>query len=196
MGKVGFPILMLAGLCGGLAEVVWVASYSVATGLNGLEVARQVTATVFPTAADNSWAPLFGVVIHFVLSIGLAIAFGWIVWRPFSHKLNRVTGTLVGIAVLCLLWAMNFVVVLPALNPAFVTLMPYPVTLLSKALFGAAMVWMLQAGSGIAERDSAAYARWILIGICRASRFSRRIGSVVPRIELHRSDLLADQRRP
>lgn len=35
--------------------------------------------------------------------------------------------------------AINFLVLLPVVNPRFVTRMPYAATLVSKALFGAAM---------------------------------------------------------
>ena len=143
MKKVGLPVLVLAGLCGGMAEVVWVALYGAVTGLNGVEVARQVTASVFPAFADQSLAPALGVAIHFALSVALAIAFGLIIWRRIA--LGRIAGMAVGVAVLCLIWAMNFFVVLLVLNPAFVALMPYAITLLSKALFGVAMVGMLEA---------------------------------------------------
>jgi len=40
---------------------------------------------------------------------------------------------------LTLVWAINFFVVLPVLNPAFITLMPFGITLASKVLFGIAM---------------------------------------------------------
>ena len=152
MNKVSFPVLMLAGLCGGMAEVAWVAAYSAATGFDGFEVARQIAATVLPSVANVSWAPLLGIAIHFVLSIALAIAFGWLVWQPFALAQYHLTGAVVGIAVLCLIWALNFMVVLPALNPGFVALMPYPVTLLSKILFAAAMVGMLQTTEAFPSR--------------------------------------------
>jgi hypothetical protein len=45
---------------------------------------------------------------------------------------------------LVIVWAVNFFLVLPALNPAFVTLLPYGVTLFSKVLFGIAMGWVVQ----------------------------------------------------
>ena len=39
---------------------------------------------------------------------------------------------------------MNFFLVLPELNPAFVTLLPYGVTLFSKVLFGITLGWVVQ----------------------------------------------------
>ena len=44
---------------------------------------------------------------------------------------------------LAVVWLVNFTVVLPALNPAFVTLLPLWATLISKLLFGAAMTVVL-----------------------------------------------------
>ena len=40
---------------------------------------------------------------------------------------------------LALVWTLNFFIILPWLNPAFVTLMPYSVSLASKLLFGVTM---------------------------------------------------------
>lgn len=45
----------------------------------------------------------------------------------------------VSVLTLATVWTMNFFVVLPNLNPVFITLMPYPVTFASKMLFALAM---------------------------------------------------------
>lgn len=148
MSKVGLSHLLLAGFCAGMAEVIWVGSYTAVTGSSSVDIAREITASLFPSLANMPLAPLLGIAIHFALSVALALAFGLLVWRPFASKLNRVRGALVGIALLCMVWAINFFMVLPSLNPVFVTLLPYAVTLISKVLFGAAMVWTLQAGPG------------------------------------------------
>ena len=158
MRKIGLPTLAFAGFCGGLAEVLWIASYAAVGELRGFDVARQVTVTVLPSLANSGFAVLIGLGIHFALSIVLGLGFGLLIWRPFARNLHRGAGALVAITVLAMIWAINFVVVLPALNPGFVALMPYPVTFLSKVLFGGAMVWTLQAISGPAERIAAGYA--------------------------------------
>ncbi|HLD13557.1 MAG TPA: hypothetical protein VJB18_02450 [Burkholderiales bacterium] len=44
-----------------------------------------------------------------------------------------------GTVALAAVWAVNFLVILPVVHPAFVYLLPYPVTLLSKLFFGLAM---------------------------------------------------------
>jgi hypothetical protein len=175
MRTTGLPTLALAGLFGGMAEIAWIAAYRAMAGLSGLEVARQIADTVVPWAMhlSSAAAPL-GIVVHLVLSVGLAIAFGLLVWRPVARDLSRAAGILVGIGVLCVLWAINFLIVLPVLNPAFVTLMPYPVTLLSKALFGATMVLTLQIARRSVESRSVDYAGWLLVGICRASRLRQQ----------------------
>ena len=49
-----------------------------------------------------------------------------------------VVGLLIGI------WATNFFLVLPAINPAFVALVPYTTSLISKVLFGAAAALVLR----------------------------------------------------
>ena len=49
------------------------------------------------------------------------------------HRYSEFT---VATVVLLAVWSANFLVVLPYLNPGFVQLLPYGVTLLSKLLFG------------------------------------------------------------
>jgi hypothetical protein len=46
--------------------------------------------------------------------------------------------------ILACVWAINFFVVLPLISPAFVTLVPYPVSLVSKLLFGVAAAAVLR----------------------------------------------------
>jgi hypothetical protein len=144
--------VLLAGLYGGMAEVVWVAVYCLLTGRSSAEVARQVTATVLPDAATGSAAVALGIGIHFVLAVLLAMVFVRVVWLPFTRRLNDVAATLVACAVLGAIWAMNFFLVLPAVNPAFVALLPYAVTLTSKLLFGVAMAGALRDGAGQVSR--------------------------------------------
>lgn len=140
--------ILLAGFCGGMAEIAWVAIYSSMTQVSGVEVARQVTASVFPFLAHSPSAPVFGIAIHLVLSLALGAAFAWVVWIPFARRLDFAGAMLTAIVSLVAVWAVNFFVLLPALNPAFVSLMPYGVTLVSKALFGMAMAWVLQQSAG------------------------------------------------
>ncbi len=141
--SIGRRPVLLDGVGGGLAEVLWVAIYTAAAPTSGIEVARQITASVFPALASVAVAPLLGVGIHLLLSLLLAIAFAFIVWLPFA-RFYGMAGTMISaLVVLVSIWAVNFFIVMPMLNPAFVTLMPYPVTLISKILFGLAMASVL-----------------------------------------------------
>ena len=141
-------VILLAGLCGGMAEIVWVAIYSAMTPASGMEVARQVSASVFPAMADSSAAVPVGIAIHLLLSLLLAGVFTVTVWLPFASKLRFVPAMLVAVAALSGVWAINFFVILPLLNPVFVDLMPYAATLFSKVLFGLAMGWSLAYSDG------------------------------------------------
>lgn len=129
----------LAGLSGGAAEVAWVSLYSNATETSGMIVAQQVTASVAPAAAALPFAPLLGIAIHMLLSMALGLAFAATVWRLAAPRLGTAAFLASAAVSLALVWAFNFFVVLPVLNPAFVTLMPLGATLASKILFGIAM---------------------------------------------------------
>ena len=130
---------LLAGLTGGAAEVAWVSLYSTATETSGMIVAQQVTASVAPAAAGLPSAPLLGIAIHMLLSVALGITFAATIWRLAAPRLGAAAFLATAAASLALVWAFNFFVVLPVLNPVFVTLMPYGATLASKVLFGIAM---------------------------------------------------------
>ena len=141
---VSLMIIVLAGLCGGIAEVLWVTLYSSLTGISAVEIARQITATVLPAMADGALAPAAGVLIHMLLSVALGAVFAWAAWRFFLCRFGARGIMPLALVTLALVWAMNFLVILPALNPAFVTLMPYGATLASKLLFGISMAWVFR----------------------------------------------------
>lgn len=140
------PVLkaaLLAGLAGGMAEIAWVALYSSAAGARAADVAREITATVLPFAADAPWAPWAGVGIHLALSAALGLAFVLALGRYFATAPAAWNIWFAALIALTGVWAANFLVILPALNPAFVKLMPYGATLASKLLFAAAMAGVL-----------------------------------------------------
>ena len=130
---------LFGGAAGGTAEILWIAAYGSASPASALEVARGVTATVLPAAAELAAAPLIGIAIHMVLSLALGLILAKMLLGLARGSL--MTGAL---GALACVWALNFLVVLPLVNPAFVTLMPFSVTLASKLLFGAALGWTLQ----------------------------------------------------
>lgn len=134
---------LLAGLAGGIIEVLWVMAWSAVTPLQATAVAHEVTRTVLPGMAETSSATEIGLIIHLAISLALGVIFVW----AFGKRLARYyggAGILAGsVTLLILIWTINFMVVLPALNPGFVALMPSAVTLGSKILFGLAMATVL-----------------------------------------------------
>ena len=131
--------ILIGGLCGGLAEIAWIAFYVSLMQTSASEVPRQITATVLPSFAGATIAPALGVAIHLALSIALAIVFASVAWQFPRLRVDRVSLVASALAALAAVWAVNFLVLLPQLNPAFVALLPPAVTLLSKLLFALAM---------------------------------------------------------
>jgi len=134
----------VAGLAGGLAEIVWISGFMGLAGGNAAHVASEVTATVAPSLGAASGAVALGLIVH----MGLALGLGVLVAVILRKALPQLAGTLIEaallVAVLGLVWATNFFVVLPVMNPDFVHIVPLPVSFVSKILFGvcaAAVMW-------------------------------------------------------
>ncbi|MGE0652841.1 MAG: hypothetical protein AB7P12_14000 [Alphaproteobacteria bacterium] len=126
----------LAGLAGGFAEIAWIYVYAELAGLDAGKVARGISTAVGMGASD---APtLYGIAIHMALAIALGIALTFML-RPALRRLPG-DGAIYAAAFVVLtgVWIINFLVVLPRLSPAFVHLVPYQVSLLSKLLFALA----------------------------------------------------------
>lgn len=129
----------VAGLAGGLAEVVFMGVYSQAGGISGATILSLITATFLPAAfAFGQLGAFDGLMIHFILSIIIGVSFG--VLQYFLHN-NRtsVSYPLVavsGAAMLIGIWAFNFFVLLPRINPAFVAYVPLGPSFVSKLSFG------------------------------------------------------------
>jgi hypothetical protein len=86
---------------------------------------------------------LSGVGVHMALaaSRGVAVA---IALRSAAHDLRGIKLYGAVTAGLVAVWAVNFFVVLPVINPQFVDLVPYTVSFVSKVLFGVAAACTLQ----------------------------------------------------
>ena len=147
--------IVLAGLAGSLAEVVWIALYCAATPLSGSVVLRQITVSFAPGMAGSAWAPTLGLLIHFALGVAVAYAFSAVLWQAYAGRLGK--RALRGMALLALaaVWFVNFFVVLPVVNADFIALMPDPVTFASKLLFGVAMAATLNAFAAPPARHAA-----------------------------------------
>lgn len=132
----------LAGLAGGTIELAWIALYQHLVGHEAASVARGVTQSVAPELASVPAALPLGIVIHMVLSMALGIVIAVMVQRAAPRLAGTpwepvaVTAALIGV------WAINFFVALPVINPAFVTLIPYGASLTSKILFGFAAAFV------------------------------------------------------
>lgn len=131
--------LVLAGLAGGIAEVAWVGAYDAVNHANSLQVLRQIVASVAPGLTTTSAAPVLGMAMHLLLSVALAIAYGKLIAVPMRCCSGLGASMFAGAVALGAVWALNFFVLLPVLNPAFVELMPYAASLVSKLLFGITM---------------------------------------------------------
>ena len=141
----------LAGLAGGLAEIVWIWTYAALTNSDASILARSVTDTM---QFRQSISPvLSGVGIHMALAVFLGIAVA-IAMRSAADDLQGIRLYAAVTAALVVVWAVNFFVVLPIINPQFVAVVPYTVSFVSKVLFGVAAAGTLQAARGMrASRD-------------------------------------------
>lgn len=139
-----WSLVLIASLAGGMAEIAWVSLYAGFTPLEGAVVAREVAASLLPAAwAVGTGGAWRGILIHVLLALALGYAFAYVLWRSFMRPRGMVATLGISVLTLACAWTMDFFVVLPVLNPAFLALMPYPVTFASKMLFALAMALIL-----------------------------------------------------
>lgn len=138
LNSLGFTII-LAGMVGGMMEIGWISIYSSFSSVSATNIASQITTTIFPYTTESYYAPVIGILIHLTLSLMLAILFSAIILKPAARRYGTLGIILSSFMTLGIVWAINFFIVLPILNPSFILLMPYIVTLISKLLFGVAM---------------------------------------------------------
>lgn len=138
----GPVVIVIAGLAGGLTEVLWVGASATVLGVDAVHLAREVAATVISAAVATAE---LGLVVHFALSLALAAVFSYIAGRVWPHAGASVQ-LVAAMAMLACVWAVNFLVVLPWLNPVFTTLLPLGITFVSKLLFALAL-WAVLAVS-------------------------------------------------
>jgi hypothetical protein len=127
---------IVAGAAGGFAEIAWVTLFAEATGADPATVARGVTTAAGVSALFPAEPVALGVTVHMALAVtlGIALSFGW---RALSsHRLDIGGPFPFMLVALIAVWAVNFLVLLPGISPAFIHLVPFPVSLMSKILFG------------------------------------------------------------
>jgi hypothetical protein len=145
---------IFAGAAGGLAEIVWVTAYAALTGGDAAVLARGVT-TASGVAAVLPAAPIaLGIGVHMALAVMLGLALA-LVWQALSSRVQQGGLYALTLAALIGVWAMNFLVLLPAISPAFVHLVPFAVSLTSKLLFGLAAAEVLSRSAFSAQRFGA-----------------------------------------
>lgn len=134
----------LAGIAGGGAEVLWIALYGRLSGTDAALVASGITGALSPGLSASGLAVPFGLAIHMTIALvlGMAIAVLLDLFVPRLRGTAFEVAAVVGL--LLAVWAINFFLVLPAVDPAFVGLVPYWASLTSKMLFGAAAAFVLR----------------------------------------------------
>ena len=129
---------IVAGAAGGIAEIIWIVVYASVTGADAANLARGVTTAAGANLLLTGSSVISGTAIHMILAVmlGTALAFAW---NAFSQRWPKQTSPYAALcAALGAVWAINFLIVLPLLSPDFVQILPYPVSLISKLLFGLA----------------------------------------------------------
>lgn len=129
---------ILAGAAGGLAEIIWVSLYATVTGGNAATLARGVTTAAGVSALLPAAPVTMGIAVHMALAVLLGIVLACL-WQALAPRMHGVSSLyVVVLAALAAVWAVNFFVILPVISPPFVHMIPYPVSLMSKLLFGLA----------------------------------------------------------
>lgn len=127
------------GLAGGVAEVVFMTVYGILTGMSGVNLLNLITYTFFSgTFSFGHLGAVSGLVIHLLLSAVIGIFFGAFMYAV-HHGEKGVSYSRVavsGIAALIGIWAFNFFVLLPHINPQFVSYVPLTAAFFSKLMFG------------------------------------------------------------
>jgi hypothetical protein len=132
-----------AGAAGGIVEIIWIFAYASATHGDAASLARGVTTATGLNLLLQGSSATFGIAIHMMLAVtlGIVLAFLWTALsRRWPKQLNPYAVMPVALAGV---WAINFLIVLPLLDANFVQIVPYPVSLISKLLFGFAAAMAL-----------------------------------------------------
>jgi hypothetical protein len=138
---------LLAGVAGGGAEILWIMAVAALTNLSAVNVSRRIGASFGIETISSTPGVLIGVTIHMALAVALGIAVAIGCHALASRWLRGAGVYLVVSAALIGVWAFNFLLLLPLINPAFVDLVPYPISFISKLIFGLAAAEILRRGN-------------------------------------------------
>lgn len=92
--------------------------------------------------------------MHFGLAALLGVAVTVLLRALFPEDVGTFRGSALVVLALAGIWALNFLIILPAINPEFVTLVPLWASFTSKMLFGllaAAALSATRSGAGPRE---------------------------------------------
>ncbi|MBI5886205.1 MAG: hypothetical protein HZB85_06445 [Deltaproteobacteria bacterium] len=146
----------IAGFAGGLAEVLVMGIYCGVSALSGITILSLITATFAPASfAFGALGAFDGLVIHLALSV--AIGAGFAIFQYLSHKDRVVVSypfvVVTGALTLAGIWAFNFLILLPRINPAFAAYVPLAPSFVSKLSFGISLGLLPRILAGSALRE-------------------------------------------
>lgn len=138
---------LLAGIAGGSAEIAFLIAIAALTNISAINVAVGVSASFSIAAFSPTMLALVGIVIHLALAsvLGVAVAVGY--HAVAGQFISGIYVYAVVLMALIIVWAFNFLFLLPIINPAFVRLVPYPISFASKVLFGLVAAEVLLRGA-------------------------------------------------
>ena len=143
----------VAGLAGGAAEIAWILFYSGLGTVDGNGLARGVTATFSNSVAVSSAGVTVGVLIHMMIAILLGIAIALVSGKILPQVRSALLEPCFVVTGLVGVWAVNFYLILPVINPDFVHLLPLEASLASKVFFGISAAVVLSLSTGHRGQD-------------------------------------------
>lgn len=142
----------VAGLVGGLVEFGWVTLYADIIGVDPHQVAPGIVSAAGVRAllpGHPPSAPAIVVNLSFAVVLGIVLTLAWRAIR--ARKPDLANPLPFALAALAVVWAINFLVVLPIVRPEFAHLAPYGVSLTSSLLFGAGLAAVLHDGLAVSS---------------------------------------------
>ncbi len=129
--QISYLILIMSGLLGGLAEIIWMYIYHLNTNTGLKEISYEIVRTLHISSIN----PYSGLIIHLSLSVLIGVAYGKIIFEKLCKR-NVLLGVLSSLLILCSIWLCTFKLILPVINPDMANIVPESISFISKMLFG------------------------------------------------------------
>lgn len=129
-----YIVFAAAGALGGLAEIIWMYAYNLQHDSHLSDIGREIANTL----RFSSNNPYLGLIIHLSLSLLIGIVFGKLIVEKFCKDNERLI-LLSSLLILSGIWFCSFKLILPLVNANMVSIVPAPISFISKMLFGVAM---------------------------------------------------------